>query len=135
MSENCRAERFDCIMSNPLLVDSVDRLGDAPEWRPDLGVQYSAGSRYPAALEPEIRLMIMILEDAILCYKRYLRAKDPAGRKEFHDAQRWIFGRAEDWIFSFDNICACIGVDPHYLRHGLRQWKQSARGLPSPESV
>ena len=45
----------------------------------DLSVQYSSGSCYPAALEPEIRLMAMILEDAVNCFQRFAGAESNPG--------------------------------------------------------
>lgn len=90
----------------------------------DLSIQYSAGSCYPAALEPEIRLMTMILEDAVNCFQRFAGAESNPGLGEFRDAERWLFGGEQDWIFSFENICACLGLDPLYLRSGLRLWQK-----------
>jgi hypothetical protein len=26
-----------------------------------------------------------------------------------------------DWIFSFDNVCELLGLDPEYVRRGLRE--------------
>jgi len=100
-----------------------------PDARPgeDLSIQYSAGSCYPAALEPEIRLMTMILEDAVNCFQRFVGADGNPDLGEFRDAERWLFGGEKDWIFSFENICAFLGLDPRYIRRGLRLWQRMNR--------
>jgi len=90
----------------------------------DLSIQYSAGACYPAALEPEIRLMTMILEDAVNCFQRFAGAESNPDLGEFRDAERWLFGGEKDWIFSFENICSSLGLDPQYIRAGLRQWQR-----------
>jgi len=122
-------------MVKRLPYQTVDSMRNSPEFRFDLGVQYSSGSSYPVALEPEIRLMLMILEDAVDCYQRFLNAQNDQGRRQFREAERWLFGPDEDWIFSFNHICACVGVDPEYLRTGLRRWKKSAASLPLSAAV
>jgi hypothetical protein len=63
--------------------------------------------------------MLMILEDAIACYQRFLNAQNDPAPRQFREAERWLFGSDEDWIFSFNHICSYIGVDPDYLR-GLK---------------
>jgi hypothetical protein len=91
----------------------------------DLSIRYySAGSCYPAALEPEIRMMAMILEDAVSCFQRFAGADNNPERGEFRDAERWLFGAEKDWIFSFENICAFLGLDSRYIRRGLRLWQR-----------
>ncbi|MDP2601863.1 MAG: hypothetical protein Q8S00_04630 [Deltaproteobacteria bacterium] len=90
----------------------------------DLSIQYSAGACYPAALEPEIRLMTMIMEDAVNCFQRFAGADGNPDLGEFRDAERWLFGGEKDWIFSFENICAFLGLDPRYIRGGLRLWQR-----------
>jgi hypothetical protein len=122
-------------MAKTLTYQSVDSMRNLPEFRFDLGVQYSSGSSYPVALEPEIRLMLMILEDAVDCYQRFFNAQNDQGRRQFREAERWLFGADEDWIFSFNHICACLGIDPEYLRAGLRRWKKSAASLPLSDAL
>jgi len=95
----------------------------------DLSIQYSAGSCYPAALEPEIRLMAMILEDAVNCFQRFAGADDNPDLGEFRAAERWLFGGEKDWIFSFENICSFLGLDPLYIRSGLRLWQRMNQHL------
>src|SRR3972149_7145086 len=103
-------------------IESAARLDEARGL--DLFIQYADGSCYPVALAPEMRLMAMILEDAVICFQRFAGAQSNPGLSEFRDAERWLFGGEKDWIFSFENICACLGLDPLYIRSGLRLWQR-----------
>jgi predicted Ser/Thr protein kinase len=72
--------------------------------------------------EGEKELMLAVLEDAISSFQRYLVARNEGERKQFQDAQEWILGKDEDWLFSFDAICEALDLDPDYLRRGLMAW-------------
>lgn len=82
--------------------------------------QSSAGAVTGAPPEPELKLMAMILEDAIACYLRYRDAKSAVGRRERQAAERWLFSRDRRWIFSFENICNHLGADPDFVRGQIR---------------
>ncbi len=84
-------------------------------------------------IDPERRLMVALLEDAVSCL-----AKDPGRcsrrqRKCFEEAQEWIHTRdTEDWIFSFTNVCETLGFNPEYLRNGLNRWSNPSGSSRSP---
>ena len=80
-------------------------------------------------LEPEKRLMLAVLEDAIFCYQRYLHAKGTKEKKLHLNAATWIFDPSDNWTFSFENICATCGFDPDYLRMGLLNWGEQMNSL------
>lgn len=80
--------------------------------------------RKKSVREGEEGLMLAILEEAIACYQKYLRARDACGKALFRDAEEWILERDSDWIFSFENICETLGIDASYLRQRLSQWKE-----------
>ena len=88
-----------------------------------LSTQYFGNLRRKTLLEPEKRLMLAILEDAINCYQDNLLAKGRAGRL-FKEAEEWILEKGSDWIFSFKNICETLGFNPEYVRQGLLRWKE-----------
>jgi len=81
---------------------------------------HSVGINSGAPPEPELKLMAMILEDAIGCYLRYGDAKSALGRRELHAAERWLFSRDHHWIFSFENICSHLGTDAEFVRGQIR---------------
>jgi hypothetical protein len=95
-------------------------------FQPDtlLSAQYFETLRRKTLFEPEKRLMLAILDDAINCFQNNLSAKRGRGKRLFEEAEQWIVDGGGDWIFSFEHICETLGVNPEYLRRGLLQWKQ-----------
>jgi hypothetical protein len=95
--------------------------------------QFYATLRRSSFIDPERRLMAAILEDAVSCL-----SQDPQGyprqhRKRFAEAYSWInIEPAEDWIFSFTNICETLGFDADYLRRGLNRWSAQSRSSALP---
>jgi hypothetical protein len=77
--------------------------------------------------EPERRLMVAILEDAVSCLSADLRQCNPKQKKQYEEAKHWVTTDEEsEWIFSFKNICEILGMDPGYLRRGLIRPKTSS---------
>ena len=75
-------------------------------------------------LQPEKRLMLAMLEDAVSCFQVYVTARSGKGKKLFNEAEEWIMMKHDDWIFSFASVCEMLGFNPEYVRQGLRRWKQ-----------
>ena len=98
-------------------------------FQPDtlLSAQYFSNLRRKTLLEPEKRLMLAILEDAIQCFQNNLPAQTVIKKRLFDEAEEWIFKRGEDWIFSFDHVCEALGFTPEYVRQGLVRWKEKQR--------
>jgi hypothetical protein len=94
-------------------------------FQPDtlLPEQYLETFRRKLHLEPEKKLMLAVLEDAIACFQKYVFARDGKGRVLFQEADDWIQDSNNDWLFSFGNVCETLGFNPDYLRQGLAQWK------------
>jgi hypothetical protein len=94
-------------------------------FQPDtlLPEQYLETFRRKLHLEPEKKLMLAVLEDAIACFQKYVFARDGKGRMLFQEAEDWVLDTNSDWLFSFGNVCETLGFNPEYLRKGLAQWK------------
>ncbi|MGH7810641.1 MAG: hypothetical protein ACREP5_10235 [Candidatus Binatia bacterium] len=88
----------------------------------DVGAQqqYFDVFRRSEPLEPEKALLLAVLEDAIHCYRKYATARDRVGKEYFREAEEWIMGGRDGWIFAFENVCDLLGLDPQYVRRGLR---------------
>ena len=54
--------------------------------------------------EPEKRLLLAVLEDAIICFQKYFHAQDAKQRRLYEEAVSWIFAGGDDRAFSFENI-------------------------------
>ena len=94
-------------------------------FQPDtlLPEQYLDTFRRKLHLEPEKKLMLAVLEDAIACFQKYVFARDGKGKMLFQEAEDWVQDTNGDWLFSFANVCETLGFNPDYLRQGLAQWK------------
>lgn len=95
-------------------------------FQPDtlLPAQYFETFRRKTHLEPEKRLMLAVLEDAIACFQKYIFARDSKGKAMFRDAVEWVLEEESDWLFSFESICEVLGFNPEYVRQGLMHWKE-----------
>ena len=107
-----------------------DQTGLTPDERigalfqPDslLSTHYFETLRRKTILEPEKRLMLAILEDAIHCFQDNLLTQNIRSRRLFEEAEEWIVEADGDWVFSFENICETLGFNPAYVRQGLLRW-------------
>ena len=95
-----------------------------------LPVEYFETFRRTIPIEPEKKLMLAVLADALTCFQKYLSARKRKGKNLFRDADEWIFGDNDDHLFSFENICEVIGLDPQYVRRLLSRWKEMRPGAP-----
>ena len=94
--------------------------------------QYLNTLRRSEHFEPEKALLRAILEDAVHCYRKYQLAQNRAGRERFREVERWIIGSSNDWIFSFDNVCQLLGLDPMYVLRRLRERNAYPATQPKP---
>jgi len=78
------------------------------------------------AKEPENRLMLAVLEEALVTFQRGLSSPLPERRKRFFEVDRWVRSPDTDWPFSFENICTTLCIDPDYIRAGLCRLKRHA---------
>ena len=93
-----------------------------------LPAQFYAMFKNSQYREPERRLMVAILEDAVSCLSMNLRQCNPRQRKQYEEAKQWVNAEEEsEWIFSFRNICEVLGMDPSYLRRGLTRRTPGSR--------
>lgn len=77
-------------------------------------------------LEAERELMLVLLEDAVGSFQKYVRARDEKGRILFKEVEEWILEENSDSLYSFENACEIRGLNPNYVRKGLIRWKEIA---------
>ena len=75
----------------------------------------------------EHRLLLAVLEDAIRTYQRYAFANDPRGVALRSNVEDWFASEDSEWMFSFVAICDALGLEPTYLRGGLRRLRDRDR--------
>ena len=87
--------------------------------------QYFDTLRRKTVLEPEKRLMLAILKDAVGTFQADLFAANAKSSRRFEQAKDWITETDGDWVFSFANVCEHLGLNPAYVRNGLLRWMEN----------
>jgi hypothetical protein len=80
--------------------------------------QFFSGSTV-SAHQPERRLMLAVLEDAVQIVAKHAGDKRARARRLVREAQQWISAPGSGCPFSFENICAVLNIDAAALRQGL----------------
>ena len=83
----------------------------------------------PVALAalPERRLISAILEHAVADFQRFALATDVRSRRLFLETQAWFLSDADASPFTFVSICQALGLEPTWVRGGLKRWLERAR--------
>lgn len=79
------------------------------------------------AFQPEKKLMLAVLEEAIATFQRHALADTPRARRLIEEVEKWTAESHSAWPFSFENICAALDLEPEYLRAGMQRWKDAER--------
>jgi hypothetical protein len=125
-----RAQSHQRPVLSPFLYD----LGAATQALPPAAVlpeQFYSPAASAVSGRGEVALMRAVLEDAIDCFQKLLGKTDRRSQRLVREAEEWIFSEDLRWPFSFLNICNVLGIDPDYVRRGLKRWQQHR--FPAPE--
>jgi hypothetical protein len=82
----------------------------------------SAGGYAPASVATRSgvhRLMVAILEDAVSIHVKSLSG-GCVTRRDVRQAREWLASRDRSLPFAFESICDALGLDPSYIRRGIR---------------
>ena len=82
--------------------------------------QYFGQGGVDASLQPEKRLMLAVLEDAVGTFQKYVNAANAAAIVCSTDVEEWFDSDDQEWPYSFVNISHALGLDVSYMRRGLR---------------
>ena len=74
-------------------------------------------------IAPVKRLMMAVLEDALRCFQNNASAKSAPRKRLFAEAEQWLCVDTGDGPFSFDTVCETLGIEPDFLRGGLKIWR------------
>ena len=93
------------------------------ELQPDilLPCQLGDGLFGAARLQPEKRLQLAVLEDAVLTFERSVGVDGARPQRLLAEVEAWVASDATDWPFAFVTICDTLNIDPDYVRSGLRR--------------
>ena len=82
------------------------------------------------SMQPEKRLMLAVLEDAMRAFKEYAVVSNPHVRRLYAEVERWFDSPPTGWLFDFENICDALGLEPSSIRWSLQPW----RAAPPPDA-
>ena len=99
------------------------RLASGFEPETILPSQLLDASHLGAARQPEKRLMLAVLEDAVGTFQKYAGATSRRSRRLHAEAEEWFADQDVTWPFAFRNICQALGLEPEWLRRGLERWR------------
>ncbi len=71
------------------------------------------------SLQPEKRLMLAVLDDAVLSYLR--------GSHLIPETEAWFQAEDYGWPYSFANLCEALGLDRNAVRIALRRQRDRRR--------
>lgn len=74
--------------------------------------------------QPEKRLMLAVMEDAISTFQKSAPGITRRQRRLLKETEDWIGSADSNWPFSFENICAALDIEAEYLRGGISRWKK-----------
>ena len=104
-----------------------DRL--SPLFQPDtlMSDEYFANYRRRIPLEPEKTLLLAVLEDGVRTFQDNIFAETGKKRVLLDEAREWLFTDGFEHVFSFNSVCSSLGIDPGYVRRGLKRWEEHTR--------
>ncbi|HUR71160.1 MAG TPA: hypothetical protein VMZ02_04180 [Candidatus Limnocylindrales bacterium] len=96
-------------------------------FQPDVLIesQYLATQTRRVHLDAERVLMFAVLRDAVSCFQDNVGSDCKRKQAMHRDAEEWILDKDRSHLFSFDNVCEILGLDPEYMRAGLLRWKDT----------
>ncbi len=86
-------------------------------------------------LEPEKRLMLAVLSDAVRCFRMGAGSERGPRRRLFSDAEWWLFRAKGNEPFSVEYICEALEIDPGRLRRGVHHWRDPELAGEAPRMI
>ena len=95
-----------------------------------LPVQHFAALQRKKFPSGEHRLLVALIQDAVECFQKHMHSRDAKRRQLFLDAQVWIGSEDDRGVFSFNNVCMLLSMNPDYVRQGLAEWCEKSQHIP-----
>ena len=126
------------IMESEGQPDHRDVCAFRSDLRPQLirSGQFRGKRRREIKTEPLRRLMAAVLCEAVIRFQRNLFHTSLYSRCEFVEAEFWLFKDQSKALFSFNNVCDFLSLDPQHIRRQLCDWRRShVRAASSTETT
>jgi hypothetical protein len=89
-------------------------------WQSNKAAAFQFGAVYGRMPHtPEKRLLVAILLDALSQFERVRDARRPRDAQTRAELRAWFFADDANWPFSFENVCAHLGLEPAAIRDQL----------------
>jgi hypothetical protein len=118
--------------------DHRDVCAYRSDLRPQLirSAQFRGKRRWENKTEPLRRLMVAVPCEAVNRFQRQLFHTSLYARCEFVEAEFWLFKDQSKALFSFNNVCDFLSLDPPHIRRQLCDWRRSqVRAASSTETI
>ena len=95
------------------------------ELEPDsiLPCQLGDGLFRGSRLQPEKRLQLAVLQDAVLTFHRLVGVGRSRARRLFAEVDAWFASDDTNGPFTFMTICDALNFEPDFIRRGLERWR------------
>ena len=80
---------------------------------------FSLASESHAHWSGSRRLMLSVLQDAFSTWRRYRQDPSTRGQRLFRETHEWFWSADESWLYTFENVCKHLDLDPHSIRERL----------------
>jgi len=108
-----------------------DRSDDTDDgWRvfgPEiiLPVQFAIPREGEGRCSGERRLMLAVLEDAVVTLKTHLRGPSVHSRRIVAEIENWLASGSRSHTFAFATICDVLGFDVLAVRQAIKEWTRT----------
>jgi len=82
--------------------------------------------------EPERRLMLAVLENAMLTLHHSSVRRTAQARRMATEIRSWMASNSRQHPFAFAAICDVLGIDVSYLRGMIARWTNGTGAAPRP---
>ena len=87
-------------------------------------VQFVDRQFQAARLQPEKHLQLAVLADAVATHARTATETSSSAQRLFSEVDEWFACDVAAGPFSFVGICDSLGIEPGYVRRGLRRLRR-----------
>lgn len=85
---------------------------------------FTPGRQSEAVWTGARRLLFVVLREAFHTFFYYRDSHSIRGKRLFREVQEWFASTDPEWLYSFENICAHLSLDPNAIRRVLRRHQQ-----------
>lgn len=96
-----------------------------------VGIQAASNQARRMEVMGEFILVQAILREAIRTYQKYAVKKGHRASRLFREVNEWFSSDDRQWFFSFVNVCDILGLEPTYIRTGLKLWRERKADVSS----